>query len=169
MYQALQAFWDPPETVTREEYADAKMGLLPPHLTAFIGFGCSFAAKWFGGYAEDIFGRRKYALSAKRACLRKIALLMDVTFTHSDYRNLRPEGALIYCDPPYNATTGYSTGAFDTAEFWSVATEWARFNTVVVSEYQGPWPVALSIPTKTEIRGRSGRLDRVERLYLKQP
>ena len=47
--------------------------------------------------------------------------------------------SLIYCDPPYQGTTGYKTGAFNHEEFF----EWCRQmkskgNIVFVSEYNAP-------------------------------
>ena len=51
LYKALQQGWDPPEVLTREEYAQLKKRQDPyDPLTAFAGFGCSFGGKWFGGY-----------------------------------------------------------------------------------------------------------------------
>ena len=54
MYKALQDGWIPPSTVTEEMYAEYK-GIQDAEdpLTAFIGIGCSFSGKWFGGYARS--------------------------------------------------------------------------------------------------------------------
>lgn len=51
MWQALRHGWQPPEVVSREEYDAARLLPSPSALKAFIGFGCSYSGKWFGGYA----------------------------------------------------------------------------------------------------------------------
>ena len=46
---------------------------------------------------------------------------------------------MIYCDPPYADTTGYSgVDAFDSSKFWDVMREWSKTNTVYVSEFNAP-------------------------------
>ena len=56
-----------------------------------------------------------------------------------DYKNLQiPDESIIYCDPPYMATAGYS-GGVSHDEFW----QWCRERVydghkVYVSEYQAP-------------------------------
>lgn len=46
---------------------------------------------------------------------------------------------LVYCDPPYANTTQYGAfDGFDHKVFWDKMREWARCNTVVVSEYEAP-------------------------------
>jgi DNA adenine methylase len=54
MWKALQQGWEPPDIVTEAEYQYIKAHKdEDPALTAFVGFGCTFGAKWFGGYARD--------------------------------------------------------------------------------------------------------------------
>ena len=38
-------------------------------LTGFVGFGCSFGGKWFGGYARNA-GGTNYAAQSKRSLLK---------------------------------------------------------------------------------------------------
>lgn len=60
----------------------------------------------------------------------------NIDFCTSDYRKLNiPEGAVIYCDPPYNGTSDYGM-KFDHEAFWS----WCRTvsNPIVISEYNAP-------------------------------
>jgi len=77
---------------------------------------------------------------AKTSITKKLRGLENVTFAHRNYRDYSPDikNNLIYCDPPYAKTTGYSLGKFDTDEFW----EWVRVmsvnNTVLVSSYEAP-------------------------------
>ena len=54
MYIALQSGWIPPQNVSEEEYQSIKKNKDENKaLTSFAGFGCSFAGKWFGGYARN--------------------------------------------------------------------------------------------------------------------
>lgn len=123
MYQELQKGWVPPTSLTREEYEKARDGELPVYLTGFIGFGCSFAGKWFGGYAKS--GDRNYCLNAHNSIMKKMKTMQDVKFECKDYLELKPVGALIYCDPPYQGTTQYGkvVGDFNSELFWNKVRE----------------------------------------------
>lgn len=170
MWQAVQAGWIPPENVSEAEYAEAMAGKYDPALTAFIGFGCSFGGKWFAGYARGGNGRN-YDTIAKNSLLKMAPHLRDVTFYHADFFTSEPPAAecLIYCDPPYDNTTGYgATGAFDTAAFWARC-RWldAQGHTVIVSEYQAPadFTCVAEMYTKTNMHTKNGKSPRVERLF----
>ena len=53
LYKAIQNGWIPPDKLTNETYIRLKTEKNEEDpLTAFAGFGCSFAGKWFGGYAR---------------------------------------------------------------------------------------------------------------------
>ena len=55
----------------------------------------------------------------------------------ADYRDISiPQGATVYCDPPYKSADGYCTGAFDHEAFY----EWARNADfpIYISEYSMP-------------------------------
>lgn len=66
-------------------------------------------------------------------------IAMFVGLLSGDYRDLRiPDESIIYCDPPYMGTTGYSDG-INHDEFW----QWCRERVydghkVYISEYQAP-------------------------------
>ena len=107
-------------------------------MTAFCGFGCSFAAKWFGGYARGNRGTN-YAASASRSLLKHLPYIATAQFKFCSYKDLEPVDSLIYCDPPYQNTTSYgAVEPFDHDEFWEVMRVWSKRNTVIVSEYQAP-------------------------------
>ena len=167
MYQELQNGWIPPDTVTREEYQKAKDGDYPDHLQAFIGFGCSFAGKWFGGYANTV--GRNYATNAKNSIEKKMKNLIDVQFLYKDYRDYKDlYDHIIYCDPPYKGTTGFSAiGKFDSNEFWDIMREWGKNNTVLISEYNAPddFRSVLEITTKLDVRTKDGNMKRTEKLF----
>lgn len=167
LYQSLQNGWVPPDDLSKEEYNHLKAlkdGSDP--LTAFAGFGCSFGGKWFGGYAKS--GDRNYAKNAKNSLMKKVANLGGVVFKCESYDKLNPNDMVIYCDPPYQNTTGYGAiGSFDHELFWEVMREWAKNNTVLISEYNAPedFEPILEIKTKTDIRTKTGKENRIEKVF----
>lgn len=142
LYSALRAGWNPPSEVSEEDYHRLR-GLKDPTdpMTAFVGYGCSFAGKFFGGYARSA-ENSNYASYTRNSLLRKFsALHHDTTFACVSYDRLSdPVGCLVYCDPPYADTTGYSAvGAFSSEAFWQRMREWTLAGaTVLVSEYKAP-------------------------------
>lgn len=66
-------------------------------------------------------------------------LQQQIQFFSGDYRRVEiPEGAVIYCDPPYAGTAEYKEGAFNHAEFWDWVRDKSRAYNVYVSEYKAP-------------------------------
>ena len=175
IYQATQQGWTPPTSISEDAYKAIKemepKDLYASALKGVVGFGCSFAGKWFAGYARDNRGGN-YAQRAHNSLMKKLPAIRDVTFHHVDYRyyNTAYEGALIYCDPPYANTTTYGAiGNFDTKVFWDTIRCWSNTNTVMVSEYQAPddFDCVLEIPTRTVLRDKTGNvIDRTERLFM---
>lgn len=55
MLKAVSLGWDPPTDVSREFYNQVRDNKddYPPELVGFLGFCCSFSAKWFGSYAKN--------------------------------------------------------------------------------------------------------------------
>ena len=139
MWKALQLGWIPPETVTEREYKWYKDNQpLDDPMTAFIGFGCSFAAKWFGGYARES-GTRNYTMNARMTLLKQTPSITSAHFSHTNYKDMNPENAFVYCDPPYQNTTAYgAVEPFDHDEFWEIMRGWSKKNIVIVSEYTAP-------------------------------
>lgn len=172
MWVELANGWEPPTNVSEEMYArvkDTKDQGDP--LTAFIGFGCSFAGKWFGGYARG-GENRNYAANARSSLKRKLKGLANVQWIACDYRQLQiPKHAVIYCDPPYAGTTQYgAVEPFVWAEFWN----WCivRFNMgniIFISEYHAPptFREFRVISTKTDIRTKKNdKEERLEKLFV---
>ena len=170
LYRALQEGWTPPRSLTKDEYRAIKADPTPTPLRGFAAFGCSFAGKYFGGYAgKDSRSTRCYATNAANGLEKKRVGLMGCALMCGDYRTFTPKGCLIYCDPPYRGTTAYAgAGKFNSDEFWGRCREWAKNNVVLVSEYDAPVDctvVCWEKEVRTEIRGKEGRLPRIERLY----
>ena len=170
MWGALQNGWMPPDNCTEEQYKKAKYGLYEDHLRAFIGFGCSWGAKWFGGFAGNA-GNDDCCRQAKNSCMKKLPNLYDVQFACADYHTLKPSGAVIYCDPPYNQTTmGWGGPKFDYDEFWVIMKKWSKDNTILISGWSSPegvpvlcdWPdikvVTGSHPKDPEKKARTEKL-----------
>jgi Site-specific DNA methylase len=142
MYKALQTGWEPPQSMTRDEWQGikARMDVDDP-LTAFAGFGCSFAGIWFQSFisAETCNGAQDYHANVHNSLMLLAPKIADVTFTCCDYRAHDPHSMLIYCDPPYIGTAGYkAVGGFDHDAFWQTMREWSKDNTVCISEYVAP-------------------------------
>ena len=108
-----------------------------------VGFLASYRGKFFGGYSGAYWrsnGRYEDRVSESiRSIMRQIPKLQGVEFRTGDYKNLQiPDESIIYCDPPYMNTTGYSDG-INHEEFW----QWCRERVydghkVYISEYQAP-------------------------------
>lgn len=137
LLKAVRDGWDPPDRITEEEYYVHRNVLTEPSaLRAFVGYGCSWGGKWFGGYARSK-DNRNFAAQAKRSLMRMKPYLQGATFEVKDFRDHNPEGALIYCDPPYKGVTKhFGSRAFEYDEYLEVVTRWAETNHVVLSEYR---------------------------------
>lgn len=171
MWKALQRDWIPPNIVSEKDYALAKVGALLPELTAFIGFGCSWGGKYFGGYARDPKSDRNYAQNARNSLLKKIAQMPTTKFFRANYFLCSPptQDMLIYCDPPYADTTKYSM-SFNHMRFWERCQELnLSGHTVIVSEYKAPrdWTCVLEMSTRTDYKSRNNQMiPRIERLFM---
>lgn len=119
LFRALQAGYDPPDYISKEEWQYVKGHLDEnPALSGFVGFGCSFGGKWFAGYAQSK-DRSSYARQSRNSLLRDIQTLDRAFFTNLDYREVPiPENAVVYADPPYEGVTGYNHERFDSEKFW---------------------------------------------------
>ena len=147
LLQDVQRGWIPPEDeIDEETYARGKAGLLDARMTAFVGFGCSYGGKWYGGLARDRKGDRVFAGEASRLLVRRMATVPSSTaFFCSDYRlRLSPshDPLFLYCDPPYSTRTrGHwaKQSGFSSIEFFDQVRLWCdQGHDVVLSEYSAP-------------------------------
>lgn len=172
LWQSIQRGWLPPGEITENMYLEIKNNKenYPKELVAFVGFGCSFGGKWFGGYCRDGTGRN-YAANAKNSLLSKMRTLGNVNFDEKDFctSSENMKGWVIYCDPPYQNTTRYDFRSdFRHDVFWQKCREYSHDNFVLISEYQCPQDFVelASYPTKTDMRVKDGsREDRMEKLF----
>ena len=167
LLKAVRNGWNPPTNVTEEQYNQLKTAE-PSVLRGFVGFGCSFYGKFFGGFARDP-RMGDFGTLARNNMLKLAPVIQDVTFRCQSYLDYDGDADVIYCDPPYKGATNYNNGAFDHEEFW----EWVRSRKeiVLVSEYTAPsdfkiiWEKAVT----TTMKDKTGKgCARVERLFQKK-
>jgi DNA adenine methylase len=175
MYQELQTGWIPPDDVSEDMYRWAKLkdGGCPDYLRGFIGIACSWGGKWFAGYARNgSKSERNYATNAKNSLLKLLPRFQGVDFSSGSFVDIKLNDQLIYCDPPYENTTEYDfCGKFHSRIFWDTMRLWSKTNVVVVSGYECPadFSTIMEMPTRTDVRGSSGKMiPRVERLFKYQ-
>jgi len=167
MFVALQKGWVPPTEVTEEDYYHIKENQNTiPWVAGFVGFACSFAGKWWGGYARDGQGGN-YALRGHNSVMKKMLNLQEAKFSCKDFTELDYENTLVYCDPPYRGTTQYCKsilGNFDYDLFlnWAREQNNKKGNMVLISEYKHNLPedgeIMLEIPSRTSIRDKDGNV-----------
>lgn len=169
LLKGVQNGYNLPEFISEEQYKYIRNNKdFDPVLAGFVGFGCSFGGKWFGGYARSQSGTN-YAAQSKRSLLKDMATLMDAEIICSDYRYVAvPKRAVVYADPPYNNTTGYGE-KFNTEEFWVYMRLLAETgHTVFVSELEAPtdficvWEKPF---TRTIDRNKNNQFKAVEKLF----
>jgi len=167
-YSALRDGWVPPKDISEEEYKMLKHAE-DSALRGFVGIACSFGGKWFGGYARDGHGGN-YATYGHNTSMKTAPKLQGATITWMDYRDMIiPDSSFVYCDPPYEGTTGYNKEKFDHDAFWQWVRELSQRCTVFVSEYKAPedfecvWELVRDCGLK---QGKNGmKATRIERLF----
>ena len=123
MWKALQKGWIPPDVVTEEEYRYYKkcQEIEDPAMVAFIGFLCSFGTRWFSSFAKNN-QNRNYAKVGKNSLIKQMPYMKGVELQNTTFDKLIiPDNSIIYCDPPYESTTGYKD-VIDHKAFW----QWCR-------------------------------------------
>jgi DNA adenine methylase len=126
-----------PDAVSEEDYRSYK-GLPPQSMTSWVRIACAYGGIFESKLAADKTGLRDYAKEAKRNALKQSPKMQNVQFICDSYENLNFTNALIYCDPPYQGTSGYKTGAFDHDKFFEWCRQQSKKNIVFVSEYNAP-------------------------------
>jgi DNA adenine methylase len=177
LYKAVQRGWVPPTRVSRDEYYSIKYNKdkYDPWLVGFVGFGCSFAARWFEGYARKIKGDDSSGFiksgESCRSILKQYEGIQGVEIFNMDYTELLiPENSIIYCDPPYQGLKRYSgVSNFDHNTFWNWCRDRAgEGHNVFVSETWAPedfvcvWEKQVS----NEAIRSSKNKTRLERLFM---
>ena len=145
LLKALQRGWIPPEKVTLEMYNGVKYFKYEytDYLVGYIGLLQTFGATWFGGFVGNVKDKvRKKVNRVKEGydnAIKTAKEIQGINFQCCEYDKLIiPENSIIYCDPPYEGSTGYKI-KFDHTKFW----QWCRDkemegHEVYVSEYNAP-------------------------------
>lgn len=135
-----------PDSISEEEYKSF-IGCDPVSIKSWVRFNSSFGGKFDGGYARERYSSksdikrgvtRNDTAESKRNALKQSPLIQKVDFIYNSYENLDFENCLIYCDPPYQNTSGYKTGDFNHDKFFDWCRNQAKKNLVFVSEYNAP-------------------------------
>ena len=180
LHKAVQDGWVPPEHVSEAQYQEVRRGDQTTALAAFVGFGCSFGGKWWGGYARNEVGNataRNYCLNARRAVLRETR--PNVDHVRADALTCAITAAVVYCDPPYEGTTGYTAidGPPELGAWWRRLADLASTGQACyLSEYAEAPPTDIearlvwSAPTKEGLRKAGERTERLWRVlgYITQ-
>lgn len=177
MFKALQSGWVPDDYYEKDFYKFVqKTFAVPDHMIGWLGFNCSYSGKWFGGCFAGIVqtrgGVRNYQTEAKRNVMNQILNLSDVSFSCKPYDEMVfVKGSTVYCDPPYEGTTGYKDGGFDHSKFWEWVREVSVDCKVLVSEYNAPddFTPVWSKPVKSSLSANGsvgGNKTSVEKLFV---
>lgn len=141
-----------PESISEEEFNNAKKLKSPNAMKSFIGFGMSFGGRYFGSYSHKYLGNKKEDFCAEmRNSLQRTSKMIQypkVKFVQKDYSKLKPKNKFIYCDPPYEShkypikyrrdVKHYDV--FDNDKFWEIMRDWSKTgnNLVLISEMNAP-------------------------------
>lgn len=166
MWIAIQNGWRPPVSISPEQYQELMKADSSP-LRTFVGYGCSFSGKWFGGFAQDNTGRN-YCSNAKNSIDKIIPEIERIEFNKGGYDAQHiPADAVVYCDPPYAGTTKPGERSdFDHDKFW----KWVSSLNVdcYVSEYTAPdtFQEVWRKEVKADMRAKPGNEHRIEKLFF---
>ena len=88
--------------------------------------------------------------------LERLEQLQQLELYSKSYDEIEiPEGAIIYCDPPYAGTSEYKEGSFNHIEFWEWCRKISKTNKIYISEYSAPADFApvLEFEQKSTLQG----------------
>lgn len=173
LLSAVGRGWIPP-VISAQLYKNLRH-TAPSPLRGFAGFGCSFGGKWFGGFTEcpwDAHHKRytrSYQGAARGALLKSREALSRVHWVIGSYEAFQPtHGDIVYCDPPYKNTLGYTTH-FNSPHFWEIAASWSeRGATVLVSEQTAPngWDIIAARTRKSQLRVVRGTSNTIRQEFV---
>jgi DNA adenine methylase len=159
LLKELQKGWKPIKDVTKDLFNDVRKNpdKYEKHIVAYIEILFTFGATWGRGFVGNVNDKvckgRDRIGEGYRNALKTQKEIKGIKFIHSNYQDLEiPENSLIYCDPPYENTTGYKDD-FNHLDFW----QWCRNKAkeghkVFISEYNAPgdfkciWEKELKTP-----------------------
>lgn len=173
LFQYIQNKGELPTYISKEEYEKVKENKdnYSDWYVGFVGFICSFRGKFFNGFVNnDILkatGKiQHYQKQQINNILNQSNKLNDVKFECCSYDELViPSNSIIYCDPPYNHTSKYKTGDFDSDKFWDWCCEMTNEgHKVFISEYNAPsyftciWEKEVKTNLSTKVKTSTEKL-----------
>jgi len=173
LLDALSKGWEPPAVLSETEYYQIKEDPYgyDPELVGFAAYCCSYAGKFWGGYARGYNGKgvpRNFAAEQARNLEKQREGLVGAFFTNLSYLEMGIEpGSTVYCDPPYMGTTSYKSQV-DYGEFWNWCEELAgKGCRVFVSEYNAPerFECVWEKVTTNSLTKNTGSKSGVEKLF----
>ena len=145
---------------------------------SMAAFAYSYNGKEFAGYVnkkKEGDKIRIYPEERKKhyETLRALDTFRGATIKQCEYKSWEPliskGGFVVYCDPPYINTQGYTTSSdFDHEKFWETMRRWSRLgNHVFVSEYIAPRDFATvgSSQKRLSLAGKGAAEIRTEKLF----
>lgn len=171
LWQSVSSGWMPPPAFSEAEYRAIRSAPSCP-LKGYAAFALSYGGKKFGGWRRDSAGQRDYVREAFDNAVKQFPKLRGVQFERRSYESLDiPDGAYVYCDPPYAETTGYKAGSFDSPSFWRWARQLSFRCKVFVSEYTAPldFVPVWSKPVANSLTRDTGARQAVESLWVHNP
>lgn len=104
------------EEITKDQYYKIKSLKECHPMKAYVGIFGSYAGKKWGGYARG--ENRDYFQEATSGLIELRPHIQDVIFMSEQYNKIPiVNNSIVYCDPPYQGTTGYKYG-IDYDEFY---------------------------------------------------
>lgn len=162
-----------PREVWEDVKANLGNGKYDDFFTAWIGYGCSYKAKFLDGFA-GIHNDRNYQREVYNSLVKERNSLLGIEFINGSYNELEIKpGSIVYCDAPYIGTAEYAVGEFDFESYYKWLKETAKDNLVFISEYTMPagfksvdsWDLVVHSSTGERVR-RTENLFVVEGGYL---
>ena len=162
---------DLPLTITAEEYKRVKENKekYDSWYVGLVGFCSTFAAKYYGGFANPA-GGRDIPAERIRNLAKQAANLQNIEFVNKSFDSWNSlNNCVIYCDPPYRGTTGYKTNKkFNYDEFYDWCRSMAETNTVLISEYSMPEDFECIWQKEHKTYMSANTLNKIEKLYKAQ-
>jgi DNA adenine methylase len=168
LWREVSIGWLPPVNLTEQDYARMKAQSYPSALKGYCKFSLSFGGLAWGGWRKDSIGIRDYVAESYRGMVKQAPLLRGVDFHLCSYLDLDiPFGSVVYCDPPYEGTTGYQN-SFDHSVFWQWCRDVSFHSKVFISEYSAPSDFSAiwekDVPSSLVSKGAVKR--NIEKLFI---
>jgi len=137
MWIALSTGWTPNiREFNEESFRKLKANGESSAEKGFFGHALTFSGLYFKNFRPELMSRLEGSV---RSVSKRSDDMTDVVFLSGDYRDVKTENSLIFCDPPYQKQNFYYDECdcrkkFDSNAFWAWCLKMAENNVVVISE-----------------------------------